>query len=113
MHLGGITIPANIDGRGRYLYQQPVLRTNGDGEAVIATYATVTWTFPYLSMSDYTWLRDTLLLGQATRLFTSASLKDDRGTDTTFTSAIGLRPTYEYAQNGYVENVTWKIERIR
>lgn len=113
MHLGGVTIPTTIDNRGRYLWQTPLLRTNGDGEAVTAAYATLTWTFPFMEMSDYTWIRDTLLLGQGSRTFTSASLKDDRGTELTYTNAVAYRPIYDFAGNGVVENVTWEIKRIR
>lgn len=111
MHLGGTTIPDTY--RGRYIYDKEVLRYNGDGEAVVAGYATITWTFPSLTMAEYTWIRDTLLGGNPSVKFTSASLKDDRGTDTTFTNAVAYRPTYEYASNGYVESVIWDIKRIR
>ena len=113
MHLGGTTIPTTIDDHGRYIYAKEVLRYNGDGEAVTAGYATVTWTFPTMLMTDYTWIRDTLLGGAFSVKYTSAQLKDDRGTLTSFTNAVASRPTYEYASNGLVYNVTWEIRRIR
>lgn len=113
MHLGGTTIPTTIDGRGRYLYRKEVLRTNGDGETVVSGYATVTWTFEFMDMSDFTWIATTLLGGAYSVKYSSAQLYNDLGTLTTYTNAVALRPVYEFAQNGYVEGVTWEIKRIR
>jgi hypothetical protein len=113
MHLGGTTIPDSIASRGRYLYQKEVLRTNGDGEAVVSGYATVTWTFDFMEMTDINWIATTLMGGAYSLKFTSAQLKNDLGVLTTFTNAVSQRPTYEYASNGSVEGVTWKIERVR
>lgn len=113
MSLGGTSIPTSINDRGRYLYKKEVLRTNGDAEAVTAGYATVTWTFEWMTMSDYTWIRDTLLGGAQSYKFSSASLVDDKGATISPTNAVAYRPTYEFASNGNVENVTWEIKRIR
>lgn len=113
MSLGGTTISTNIDGRGRYIYQKEVLRYNGDGEAVTAGYAKVTWTFPFLTMTDYTWIRDTLLGGAFSVKYTSGSLTDDKGGAVSITNAVAYRPTYEFASGGLMENVTWIIDRVR
>lgn len=113
MSIGGTALPSTIDGRGRYLYNKEVLRYNGDGEAVTAGYAKITWTFEFMSMSDYTWIRDTLLSGAFSAKFSSASLTDDKGGTVSATNAVVYRPTYEFAQNGSVENVTWIIDKVR
>lgn len=113
MHLGGTTIPSTIDGRGRYLWRKEVLRSNGDGEAVVSGYATITWTFPFMTMTDYTWIATTLMGGAYSVKYTSAQLKNDLGALITYTNAVSLRPTYEFASNGVVESVTWIIERVR
>ena len=113
MSLGGTALSASIDGRGRYLYQKEVLRYNGDGEAVSAGYAKITWTFASLPMADYTWIRDTLLGGAFSVKYSSGSLTDDQGGAVSITNAVAHRPTYEYASGGYVYNVTWIIDKVR
>lgn len=113
MSIGGTSLPSTIEDRGRYLYRKEVLRYNGDGEAVTAGYATITWTFEFMDMSDYTWIRDTLLGGAFNYKFSSASLLDDKGATISPTNAVVNRPTYEYAANGSVENVTWIIDKVR
>lgn len=113
MHLGGTTIPTTIDGHGRYLYRKEVLRYNGDGDAVVSGYATITWTFPFMTMTDYSWIASTLMSGAYSVRYTSTQLKDDLGLLTVYLNAVAQRPTYEFASNSYVENVTWIIERVR
>lgn len=112
-HLGGTTIPTSIDNHGRYLYQKEVLRTNGDGEAVVSNYATITWTFELMAMSDYEWIITTLMSGAYSLKVGSASLYDDKGDAITPSNVVVQRPTYEYASGGYVYNVTWLLERVR
>lgn len=113
MHLGGTTIPTTIDGHGRYLWKKEVLRYNGDGEAVVSGYATITWSFPFMTMADYSWIASTLMSGAYSVKYTTALLTSDLGLATVYTNAVAYRPTYEFAQNSYVENVTWIIERVR
>ncbi len=113
MHLGGTTIPDSIGNSGRYLMEKPVLRQNGEGEAVTANYSTLTWTFPMMAVSDFTWICTTLMSGAYSVKYTSASLKNDLGADTSYTNAVAYRPTYSVATGGWLSDVTWKIERIR
>lgn len=112
--LGGTTIPATIDNLGRYLYQKEVLRTNGDGEAVVANYATITWSFEIMAMTDFEWICDTLLSGAYSAKYTSGnSIYDDHGDTISPTNAIINRPTYAYATGGYVYEVEWIISKVR
>lgn len=113
MHLGGTTIPDSIAKSGRYLFNREVLRYNGDGEAVVSGYSTLTWTFPLMAITDYNWIRDTLLAGTFSVKFATASLKNDKGADTSFTNAVAYRPTYSVATGGWLSDVTWEIKRIR
>jgi len=113
MHLGGTTIPDSIGKSGRYLINREVLRYNGDGEAVTANYSILVWTFPLMTISDFTWIATTLLSGNYSVKYTSASLKNDLGTDTSYTNAVAYRPTYGVATGGWLADVTWEIKRIR
>lgn len=113
MHLGGVTIPDTIDNHGRYKFEQPVLRVNANNEAVRSIYANLLWTFEFMEMSDYTWICSTLLSDAASLTVSSAQLKDDLGVLQTYTNAVVMRPTYEYAAGGLVNSVTWEIKRIR
>jgi len=112
MSLGGTSLSSSIEERGRYRYEKPILRYNGDGEAVTAGYAKITWTFPFLVAADYTWIRDTLLGGAFSVTYSSGSLLDDKGAAISITNAVAYRPTYEYAANAVFENVTWTIDRV-
>lgn len=112
--LGGTTISASIDLQGRYLYQKEILGTNGDGEAILSNYATITWSFESMALSDYEWICDTLLSGNASVKFTSSnSLYDDHGDTITPSNVVAHRPTYGYASGGYAYDVEWKLERVR
>ena len=112
MHLGGTTIPDSIGKSGRYLISKEVLRYNGSGEAVTAKYLTLTWTFPMMTIVDFTWIATTLLGGAYSVAYTSASLTNDLGVATTYTSAVAYRPTYGAATGGWLTDVTWEIKRI-
>lgn len=112
-HLGGTTIPSTIDLHGRYLYKKEVLRTNGDGEAVVSNYATITWTFEIMDMTDFEWICDTLMSGNYSVKYGSASLYDDHGDTITPTNVVSQRPSYDYASGGYAYGVEWKLERVR
>jgi hypothetical protein len=114
MHLGGTTIPTSIEqSGGHYRIDRERLRQNGEGEAVVSGYYTLTWTFPQMSLSDFTWIASTLLGGAASVKYTSAQLYNKLGTLTTYTNAVAHEPTWETARGGYLENVTWVIDRIR
>lgn len=113
MQLGGTSFPTTIDNHGRYLFKRAVLRYNGNAEAVEAIFASVLWTFPYMDMADFEWLHDTLMEGDASKVFTSGSLKDDRGNLITITNAVAYRPTYEFASGGEANGVVFEIKRIR
>lgn len=114
MHLGGTDIPASIEnGGGGYSFVRPQLRKNGDAEAVVSNYSTLTWTFPQMPLSDFTWICSTLLGGAPSVLYTSAQLYNKLGVLTNYTNAVAYEPTYDKARGGYVEGVTWIIDRIR
>lgn len=114
MHLGGTTIPSSIEnGGGHYKIDRERLRKNGDGEAVVSGYYTLTWTFDQMPLTDFTWIVSTLLGGAASVKYTSAQLYSKLGVLTTYTNAVAHEPTWDTARGGYVEGVTWVIDRIR
>lgn len=112
-NINGTAIPTNINGRGRYLFNQPeVLARNGQGAVVLSDYASVTWTFPKLSYADFAWWYSTLMSGNPSLVITTMQLYDALGNLTTYTHGVLLRPTYEYVTNYYYNNVVVKIEDI-
>lgn len=114
LSLGGTNIPTSIElGGGKYRFVREQLRINGDGEAVMAGYYTLTWTFDQMSLTDFTWIRSTLLGGAGSVKYSSASLYNDLGVQTSYTNAVAYMPTWDGAKGGYVEGVTWVIGRIR
>lgn len=114
MHLGGTSIPTSIiDGGGHYDMARQQLRKNGDGEAVVSGYYTLTWTFPQMSLTDFTWIVSTLMSGAASVTYSSAELYNRLGALTSYTNAVAYEPTYDTAHGGWIENVTWIIDRIR
>lgn len=114
MSLGGTTISSTIEnGGGKYAFKRERLRTNGDAEAVMANYYTLTWTFEQMALTDFTWIRSTLLSGAGSVKYSSASLYNDLGVLTSYTNAVAYEPTWEAASGGYVTGVTWVIDRIR
>jgi hypothetical protein len=114
MSLGGTTISSTIEnGGGKYAFKRERLRTNGDGEAVMANYYTLTWTFEQMSLTDFTWIRSTLMSGAGSVKYSSASLYNDLGVLTSYTNAVAYEPVWDTASGGQVFGVTWIIDRIR
>lgn len=112
-NINGTTFPATIDGRGRYLFgAREILGRNGLGSVVEGDYSSVTWTFPLLSYTDFSWWYGTLLGGYASLLITTASLWNAQGSLAIFTHGVVLRPTYEFVTNYYYNNVVIRIEDL-
>lgn len=112
--INGVTIPATIDNHGSYKYTPAeIVGKNGLGELVVAGFASITWTFPYMTFSDFDWWRVTLLTNLRYRRFTAAQLWDDGRTLTSFTNCIVNRPTYEKISSGAYTNVTVLIEQLQ
>lgn len=73
---------------GTYVAKPPaVLRQTGLGTDIVAGYATVDWSWPYLSTSDISFWY-TILLGQASQLFSHAYLYNHVGQLVTYSSAV-------------------------
>ncbi len=108
------TMPSPMDTKGRYVWNTPeILRRNGEGVAVIAGFASVVWTFTALRLADYQWWTITLLQRQASRQFgNGTTLVDHNGNNIIVKSCVVEMPTYDYASNGWCNNVTVNIKRI-
>ena len=66
-----------VNGGGKYSFKRERLRENGDAEAVMSNYYTLTWTFEQMSLTDFTWIRSTLLGGAGSVKYSSATLYND------------------------------------
>ena len=114
LSLGGTAISTNIvNGGGKYAFKRERLSTNGDGEAVMSNYYTLTWTFEQMSLTDFTWIRSTLMSNAGSVKYSSATLYNDLGTETRYTNAVAYEPTWGTASGGLGFGVTWVIDRIR
>lgn len=114
MHLGGTSIPSSIEnGGGRYTFDRERFGENGDGEAIVANFYTLTWTFEQMALADFTWICSTLLGGAASVKYSSAQLYNKLGVLTSYTNAVAYEPTWDSASGAQVFGVTWTIKRIR
>ena len=115
MKINNVAIPSPMDERGTYRYDPgAIVGKNGRGAAIAAPHATLTWTWPYLSLDDYTYWRTTVLAGAASAAFTANTLLfDDLQTLKTITQCTVYRPTYETMQDGYFMNVQLVIDLIK
>jgi hypothetical protein len=112
-NINGTNIPTNINGRGHYQFTPPaVLARNGQGGVIVAEYSTIVWSFPKLSVADFTWWYTTMLGGAPSLIITSASLYNALGALTTYTAGVLLRPTWEGVTGYYYLNVTINIEDL-
>lgn len=115
MKINNQTIPSPMDDRGAYVWQPPaVLGRNGQGAAVTGPYASLTWTWAYLTKTEYLFWRTTVLAGAASATFTAnTELYDDTQTLKTITYCTVMRPQYETIEGGLYKNVTVQIDQIK
>ncbi len=100
MQLNNLDIPSPMDGEGTYRFEYDVIGRNGMGLDVEATTATVTWKWPSLKKTDFSWWTTTLLGGSRSVEFSQAKLFNHLQTLRTFTQCIVHRPTYEEIRSG-------------
>lgn len=114
MKINNQTIPAPMDDKGAYNYQPPaILARNGEGAAVAAPYATLSWQWAYLTKTEYLFWRNTVLGGAPSATFTTnCQLYDDTQTLITVTHCTVLRPSYEAIESGLYKNVSLTIDQI-
>lgn len=115
MKINNQTIPSPMDDRGRYVWLPPALLTrNGLGAAVVGDFAGLTWSWPFLTKTEYLFWRNTVLGGAAAATFTAnTELYDDTQTLVNVTHCTVLRPTYEAIESGLYKNVVLTIDQIK
>ena len=116
MKINNIAIPSPMDELGTYHYDPgAIVGKNGRGTAIAAPFATLTWAWEHMSLTEYTYWRTTLLAGAASAAFTANTLLyDDLRVLRTVTQCIVYRPTYERtAAGGYYLNVQLVIDQIK
>lgn len=103
-----------LGAKGDWLFMPPqIVGNNGQGLAVVAGYASATWTWDLLNNTDYVWLTNTLLGGAASVRFTSGiNIYNDQWVRTTYASCIVHRPTADKPDGAYHTNVVLRVERI-
>lgn len=113
MQINSNDILAPMDEKGAYKFNPaPVVAKNGAGLAITAGYATVTWSWPWLSKADFQYWITTVCAGTAAKEFTQCKFVDNTGTLQTYSHCIVNRPDYEKIENGVFWNVTITIEAI-
>lgn len=113
MKINNVTIPAPMSDRGTYKFDWPILKRNGQGAAVRGPYATITWTWDWLTASEYGYWATTLLAGAASATFTAnTELYDDTQTLRTVSHCTVLAPSYDAIENSGYRGATITIDQI-
>lgn len=116
MKFGATTVPSDIAGYGdNYQFHRPAkLGEDGEGNAIVAPYASVTWTFDRLTHSQYTWWRTTLLGGNLSVKFATCELYNDLRALVTYTGGcVVYAPPAAKMTNGLYRDVVIEIKYIR
>ena len=114
MLVGASEIPSPMDIRGEYLFDPPaIVGQNGEGLDVEAGGAVLTWAWPWLTKTDYTFWTQTLLAGAASVAVASLTVYDADQELTAYGYAVIHRPRYRKIQSGLYYDVTLKIDQIR
>ena len=117
LQIGGTAIPASMNYRGlSYRFEPPrVVRKNGQGLAVTAGAARLTWTWAYITQTEWNWWYTALLTGLASKEFTGTGttrLYNDLNVETAYNHCIVFRPVAETVLFEEYRNVTVQIEQI-
>lgn len=117
INLGSLTtLPTTLDGRGTYIFERPKsIRKNGKGEAVVAGFARLTWTWARMSQEDWNFWNTTVLAGSASRSISAspaAKLFNHMNVLTDYSYCVILAPSFERVQNAKYINVKLEIEQI-
>lgn len=87
------------------------LRQNGLGIDVVAGYASVNWTWDYLSISDYLWW-NTILLGQASFQYSHALLWDHASNLIAYSNIVVHRPTFGHVKGDVYYEVAILLDQL-
>lgn len=114
MKINNNTIPSPMALRGTYKFEPAaVLRRNGQGAAITGPYATLTWTWDWLSPAEFQFWTVTVLANAASASFTAnTELYDDSQLLRTISHCTVLRPTYESIENGGYRGAAVQIDQI-
>lgn len=113
MEINHIAIPSPMDGKGEYRFEREILGRNGVGIDVEAPTATVTWRWPEMNKTDFTWWYTSLLSGLPAYAFSHAKLFDHVQALVTYSYCIVHRPTYERIVAGAYVGVVVEISHIQ
>lgn len=112
LSIGGTTIPTTLRDSGEYFYDPGRRVINGQGLTVTVGLASVRWRWKFLTQGDYLWWCNTLLSGNRSVAFNSASLWNDLYVETAFTNCIVRRPTFQTYRNTFVYDVELMIDHL-
>lgn len=106
------TSPYYMGEGGTYIPKPPaVVRQNGLGWDVVAGYASVEWSWEWLTVADITWWY-TIMLGQPSFQFSQAKLYNHIGVLTTYTNCVVHMPTFEKIVGDTYFNVKLVIDQL-
>lgn len=111
--INGTQIPAPMRDRGFPIPKRFGEKVdNGLAETVTAGLASLTWTFPSMSLADWQWWTTTILNGQPS-LQCPAVLWNDQRVETSYSSVIVRYPDPpDKVRNGRLYNVVIKIDTM-
>jgi len=106
-------VPYFMGTGGTYIAKPPAtVRQNGQGNDVVAGYASVEWSWPYLTANDFRWWTTTLLNLAPSAVYNHAILYDYNGWLTTYSNCCVHRPTYGHVQGDTFFDVKVVIDML-
>lgn len=110
---GSVAVPTSMATRGVYKFTRRVLsNVNGAGVAQAAGGQDVSWSFSYMTPTEYAWWYTTMCGGALSISLTRAELWDDLKEEQTFTSGILYRPAYDHYSAGLFRDVVVEIKHL-
>jgi hypothetical protein len=113
IQVNGVAVPTSMVNRGEYIFSPPpVVRVNGQGDAVTAGLESLEWTWAYVTPTEFAYWYTTLGAGAGSARCSSNRLWDETGTETAFSSCVVMRPTWEAFTGNIYKGFKVKIEQI-
>lgn len=113
IQLNGTAVPSTLLTKGKYTAPQArVVRRNGAGAAVVVGLTPVTWSFPYMTPSEFAFFWTTLGVGASGVVaVTNNRLWNALGTETAY-SAGSVQMTWETFWGDAYRGVTVTIDEL-
>ena len=105
-----VNVLSTLANRGKYTFQRQKVSRNGAGKGVASGMQSVTWAFPYMTQTEWDWIKSWLEGEPSVTL--SFLLWDDSNTLRYFETGELFDPTYSQYSAGLYRDVTVTIESL-